>query len=52
MICGANLVRETKSSVRQFDIRTTEEDKITCGMAHFTTLGEVDFKKVAAPADV
>ncbi len=46
------LVRETKSTTNVFDIRPTEEGKITCGRAHFAALLGVDFAKVTDPADV
>lgn len=45
------LVHKTKSTSVQFDIRPSEEGKITCGRAHFQALG-VDFKKVTGPEQV
>ncbi len=46
------LVRETKSTLRQFDIRTTEEMKITCGRAHFEALSTVEYDKACDPSQV
>jgi len=43
------LVRETKSTHKFIKLRTTEADKVRCGMKHFEMLG-VDFK-VAVTAD-
>ena len=37
------LVRETKSSLRQFDLRNSEEMKIWCGKAHFDAFGRKAF---------
>ena len=46
------LVRETKSTTNTFDIRPTEEGKITCGRAHFAALMGADFAKVTDPSEV
>ena len=46
------LVRETKSSTRQFDIRNSETSKIDCGKAHFRVTPDIDFAKVTDPADI
>ncbi len=46
------LIRETKSSLRQFDLRTSEEMKIWCAKAHFDALGQVSYDKVNDPTQV
>jgi len=46
------LVRETKSSTRQFDIRTTEEDKIKCGKEHFASRPGIEFDTVSDASQV
>ena len=45
------LVRETKASVEELNLRAIESGKIRCGKAHFAELG-VDFKAVTAATDV
>ena len=46
------LVRETKSSLRQFDLRTSEEMKIACGKAHFDALQPNIYDKACDPTQV
>ncbi|MBN9657051.1 MAG: DEAD/DEAH box helicase family protein [Acidobacteria bacterium] len=45
------LVRETKSTKDFLKLRTSEADKVRCGMKHFEALG-VDFKVVVNAEDV
>ena len=46
------LVRETKSTLRQFDLRNSEEMKIWCGKAHFEALGPNLYDKACEPTQV
>jgi type III restriction enzyme len=46
------LVRETKSSIRQFDLRNSEEMKILCGKAHFDALNPGMYDKACEPSQV
>ena len=46
------LVRETKSSLRQFDLRNSEEMKIVCGHAHFEALQNGIYDKACDPLQV
>ena len=46
------LVRETKSTLRQFDLRNSEEMKIWCGKAHFDALGPGIYDKACDPTQV
>ncbi len=46
------LVRETKSTLRQFDLRNSEEMKIWCGKAHFDALEEGIYDKACDPSQV
>ena len=45
------LVRETKSTKKQIELRGSEWDKIRCGKAHFDALG-VDFEHVTNATEV
>ena len=46
------LVRETKSSLRQFDLRNSEEMKICCGHAHFEALDSGLYDKACDPLQI
>lgn len=46
------LVRETKSTLRQFDLRNSEEMKICCGKAHFDALEPGLYDKACEPTQV
>ena len=46
------LVRETKSSLRQFDLRNSEEMKIWCGKAHFDALKKGTYDKACEPSQI
>lgn len=46
------LVRETKSSLRQFELRNSEEMKIWCGNAHFGALEPGLYDKACDPLQV
>ena len=45
------LVRETKSTKKQLELRGSEWDKIQCGKAHFDALG-VDFQHATSAEEV
>jgi|SRR5579871_1238015 len=45
-------VRETKSSMRQFDLRNSEEMKIWCGKAHFDALQKDLYDKACDPSQI
>jgi len=45
------LVRETKSTKKQLELRSSEWDKIQCGTAHFDAL-DVDFQHVTSAEEV
>ena len=45
------LVRETKSTKKQLELRGSEWDKIQCGTAHFDAL-DVDFDHVTSADEV